>query len=118
MYNPQSNAEGYALYSDIRPGVPHLSILDSVSILDSGDFQPGIAIDVLGISFKIPWDPNGDAPGPTEAQQLATLDLIRWLDCDYGIASVVGHRQLNRTACPGDYAMPFVSVASGVAAEY
>lgn len=43
--------------------------------------------------------------------------LTRDLDAAYGIDSVVGHRDVNDTACPGDNAMQDVDMFNRIAQE-
>ncbi|MBI5882813.1 MAG: N-acetylmuramoyl-L-alanine amidase [Elusimicrobia bacterium] len=57
----------------------------------------------IGISFMGNYHPPiNDQPSP--AQLKAAVELIRWLDEAYGIApeTLVGHRDLGKTDCPGD----------------
>ena len=78
-----------------------------IGVLLLGDFQPGMEIPRIGIWVR--WDlARGDDPGPTSAQVVSTVRLLRWLDYQYGIDSVLGHRQVNTTACPGDLCMPYI----------
>jgi hypothetical protein len=81
-----------------------------IGILWLGDFNPGYDISDPRYGQT---DPNDDKSGPTVAQFQATVDLIVDLDSQYGIDNIYGHREAphtNPTACPGDYAMPFVEI--------
>ncbi len=84
-----------------------------IGVLLPGDFQPGPTIAFLGITF---WSDRDD-PGPTPLQVQSTVNLIHWLDSEYGIDSVVGHRDVNATECPGDNALPFIPVFNAAAQE-
>jgi hypothetical protein len=79
----------------------------NIGILWLGDFVPGYDIsDPLGRYGQI--DPQDDVNGPTLPQYFATIALTSWLNYKYGIDNLYGHRELNSTACPGDYAMPYI----------
>jgi RHS repeat-associated protein len=70
-----------------------------IGILVMGDFQPGPL-----------WDLGGSEE-PTPEQIEATTDLITWLDYQYGIDAVYGHRDFGSSdACPGDNLYPQVAV--------
>jgi RHS repeat-associated protein len=66
-----------------------------IGVLLLGDFEPGF--EHQGSSFPLDWDD----PGPTQAQVSSAIDLIRWLDYEYGIDYVAGHRDVDDTVCPG-----------------
>lgn len=55
------------------------------------------------------WDLSGDDGPPPEAQIDATKDLIGYLNNSYGIAEVVGHKDIvSGTECPGDKLEPYI----------
>lgn len=81
-----------------------------IGILIMGDFQPGPTYTFLGLTVYR----DDDDPGPTNEQVQSTMWLIRWLDYQYGIEEVLGHRDLNPTECPGDYCVPYVSMFNQV----
>jgi hypothetical protein len=87
-----------------------------VGVLLLGDFQPGREIKIGGLRFYFK---DHDDIGPTPRQVDSALALTRWLDQQYGINSVVGHRAVpyNDTVCPGEYAMPYVSIFNLVVQE-
>ncbi|MBN2501780.1 MAG: N-acetylmuramoyl-L-alanine amidase [Anaerolineales bacterium] len=78
----------------------------NVGILWLGDFVPGYDISDKRYGQV---DPD-DNYGPTMPQINATMQLIIWLDQEYGIDDLVGHIELNSTACPGANAMPYVHI--------
>jgi len=79
----------------------------NLGILWLGDFNPGY--DASDPRYG-EVDPNDD-PGPTTKQYNATVDLIAWLDQEYGIDELYGHRNVPggfSTTCPGDNAMSYI----------
>ena len=78
-----------------------------IGVLLLGDFEPGTTIDfkrgtTIVRRITLPVDLyNGDDPGPTDAQVYSAYALVQWLDVEYGIDAVVGHREVNDTQCPG-----------------
>ncbi len=89
-----------------------------------GDFEPGWTIvnsRIVGrlIRVTLPFDPlNGDDPGPTVPQLESTINLIRWLDQEYGVDMVVGHSDINPdTQCPGQNLKPFIPLFNKIAQE-
>jgi len=76
-----------------------------IGILWFGDFHPG------------PWWDRNTDKRPTQQQIDRTVQLIRWLDTEYGIDAVHAHRDINDTDCPGDNAMLFIPALDTVAKE-
>jgi len=100
---------------DIRVRGTHVEGANTgnVGLLLLGDFQPGPTISVLGLTiFR-----DSDDIGPTLNQIQSAADLIRWLNFLYGINSVVGHRDLNNTECPGDYCLRYIPYLNEAAQE-
>jgi len=103
---------------DIRVRGAHVELKNTgkVGVLLLGDFEPGLGIEIGPWEFRIPWD--HDDPGPTALQVQSTTDLIRWLDYQYGIEGVVGHRDVNPTLCPGANCLPYIPIFNQIAQEY
>jgi RHS repeat-associated protein len=80
-----------------------------IGVLLMGDFQPGDELKMPGTTFHLParLDNYG---APTNAQMQSAVDLVQYLDAEYGIESVVGHQDVpeNDTECPGALCLPFV----------
>jgi hypothetical protein len=88
-----------------------------IGILILGDFHPGINLfkdDALNLEINFSYDILGrDNLTPTSEQISSATNLIVWLDLEYGINEVVGHRDVQpaqNTVCPGLYIMPFVTL--------
>lgn len=62
------------------------------------------------------WDNDDD---PTQAQIESSKNLIRWLDSEYGIETVLGHKDVEGqdTECPGDNLEPIIPELDEVAQE-
>ena len=80
----------------------------NIGILLMSDYQPGMEINIGSKSVNFSWDINGDDLSPSGAQVNSLAQLISWLNSQYGIDSVVGHRDLNNTLCPGDNAYQII----------
>ncbi|GAP06337.1 protein containing RHS repeat-associated core domain [Anaerolinea thermolimosa] len=86
-----------------------------IGILWLGDFEPGMAFES---GLRLPFDINGNDPRPTTAQIEASVNLVSWLDQEYGIDSAYGHTELYRkSVCPGSNAMPFISIFRALVQE-
>lgn len=81
-----------------------------VGVLLLGDFEPGREFWIFTL-------PDRD-DHPTNSQLNSTIKLIRWLDYNYGIDSVVGHGDLNVTECPGAYCINFMPTFNDAAQDY
>ncbi|MDR3212354.1 MAG: peptidoglycan recognition protein family protein [Azoarcus sp.] len=70
-----------------------------------GDFNPGNAIW---------WMPDLDGDSQPTVQQISSMySMIAWLETQYAITTIGGHRDFaksNPTVCPGDYLYPYVPV--------
>jgi N-acetyl-anhydromuramyl-L-alanine amidase AmpD len=55
------------------------------------------------VSLGICLEGNFEIEKPTEKQIQSVTDLVKYLSKKYGDFKLVGHRDLNATACPGQY---------------
>jgi N-acetyl-anhydromuramyl-L-alanine amidase AmpD len=103
---------------DIRVRGAHVDSRNTgkIGVLLLGDFSPGRTFECLNIQVTLPLDFGGD-DRPTKAQVNSTIALIRWLDYEYGIEDVVGHRDVDSTLCPGEYCMALIPVFNAIAQE-
>jgi hypothetical protein len=78
-------------------------------------FEPGMAFDN---GLHLPIDVNGDDSRPIQEQIQASVQLVSWLDYEYGIDEAYGHDELyTKSVCPGANAMPFVYIFKALIQE-
>lgn len=61
------------------------------------------ALDYNSVSIGICLSGNFEIEKPTEKQIQSVTNLVKYLRKKYGDFKLVGHRDLNATACPGQY---------------
>ena len=61
------------------------------------------ALDYNSVSIGICLSGNFEIEKPTEKQIQSVTDLVKYLRKKYGNFKLVGHKDLNATACPGQY---------------
>lgn len=61
------------------------------------------ALDYNSVSLGICLSGNFEIEKPTEKQIQSVTDLVKYLRKKYGNFKLVGHKDLNATACPGQY---------------
>lgn len=73
-----------------------------------GAHATGSNSDSIGVCFE----GNFDQESMGAAQKNAGIELISWLKSKYGIGTVVGHRDVMATSCPGKY-FPMADIVNG-----
>ena len=73
-----------------------------------GAHATGSNSDSIGVCFE----GNFDQESMGVAQKNAGIELISWLKSKYGIGTVVGHRDVMATSCPGKY-FPMADIVNG-----